>query len=158
MLDEILGEDRFAFFGLEETDFLNKINEVTLKTNDLMNGTTFKVENFKQSEAKSIEYSKNYFIQWYPIYHPFVANKDGFEVSDTFPKIPEDFNFDNEKDFNFSPSYRDLVKFNFDLVIQNNTDSLISTDKIILDKIKTVKSQNIINGLLDYSNFYFLLM
>ena len=40
-------------------------------------------------------------------------------------------------------------------MIQNNTDSLISTDKIILDKIKTVKSQNIINDLLDYSNFYF---
>ncbi|MGX7666608.1 redoxin domain-containing protein [Flavobacterium pedocola] len=135
------------FYGLEETAFLTKLKEVKTAMTVLLNNSKITDEAFKKNEVKSIGYFEQLQLLNYPSYHAHYAKKEGFEPSATFPKYDEKTDLDNESDFLFSSSYKQLVatKFNNNLYKQLGENEEY-TYKLAIPEIKKVKSQAIRNA------------
>ncbi|MBA5792953.1 TlpA family protein disulfide reductase [Flavobacterium sp. xlx-214] len=144
---EILGEDPKTLFSVDETAFLAKINELSKKSNELLNTATFTIPDFKEKETKNITFNTAYLQEIYPDYHGFFLKKDDFKVSESFPKLDTTIDLDNEESFNFSKSYRSLVDLNFNKKTQEETKNGQTYQDVFLPKLKAIKSQNIKNSL-----------
>ena len=144
---EILGEDPKALYAIDEASFLAKINELSKKSNELLNTATFTIPDFKEKETKNITFNTAYLQEIYPDYHGFFIKNEDFKVSDSFPKLDATIDYDNEENFNFSKSYRSLVDLNFNKKIQEETKNGQTYQDVFLPKLKAIRSQNIKNSL-----------
>lgn len=151
---EVLGTKRKDLYALDEKSYLDKVNDVTKKSTDLLNTSTFKSKSFKKLETKNIDYGKASLLQTYPVYHGYVTENESFVVSDSFPKVDANINYDDADDYNFSPVYRDLVQFNFDKSVQGEVEKGGKNDDVLISKLKTIKSENIKNDLVEKSSYY----
>jgi len=150
---EILGTKPQDLYGLDEKSYIDKVNNVTKKSTDLLNRTTFKSKDFKDLETKNIAYSNTSLLQIYPLYHGYVTENESFEVSDTFPKIDTNINYDNEQDYNFSNDYRDLVRYNFDKNLQDQVERGAKYEDALIANLKAIKSENIKNNLVSETSY-----
>lgn len=151
---EVLGTKRQDLYALDEKLYLDKVNDVTKKSTDLLNASTFKSKNFKNLETKNIDYGKASLLQTYSVYHGYVTENESFVVSDSFPKVDANINYDNAEDYNFSSAYRDLVQFNFDESVQDEVEKGGKNEDVLISKLKTIKSENIKNDLVEKSSYY----
>ena len=151
---EVLGTKRQDLYALDEKSYLDKVNDVTKKSTDLLNASTFKSKNFKNLETKNIDYGKASLLQTYPVYHGYVTENESFVVSESFPKVDANINYDNAEDYNFSSAYRDLVQFNFDESVQDEVEKGGKNEDVLISKLKTIKSENIKNDLVEKSSYY----
>ncbi|MEW5675291.1 TlpA disulfide reductase family protein [Flavobacterium enshiense] len=135
------------FFALEEAAFLAKLKEVRTTMTDLLNKAKISDVAFKKNELKSIGYFEQLQLLNYPAYHKHYAKKESFTPSDAFPKFDEKTDLDNEADFLFSSSYKQLVatKFNNELYKQLGENDEY-TYKLALPEIKKLKSTAIKNA------------
>lgn len=144
---EILGSDIKALYSLEEPDFLVKIDELSKKRNELLEGTTFTINDFKEKETKNLNYHKEYLLRIFPDYHGYFVGNEDFKVSENYPKADDKINLDNADDFNFSIPYRQLVSLDFNKKIQEESDNGNNFNDLAISKLKSFKSQNIKNDL-----------
>ncbi|WP_313805725.1 TlpA disulfide reductase family protein [Flavobacterium sp.] len=135
-----------TFYALDEAAFLAKIKEVKASVSDLLNKSKVSAA-FKKNELNSINYFEQLQLLNYPQYHAHYGKIEGFKPSESFPKYDEKTNLDNENDFLFSSSYKQLVatKFNNDLY-SKMAEGDEYTYKLALPKIKEVKSAAIRNA------------
>ncbi|MFK8301620.1 TlpA family protein disulfide reductase [Capnocytophaga stomatis] len=151
--EDVLGEDVYELYKLEEQDFVAKVNELSTKQKELLDKTTFSVEGFKVLEEKTLAYEADFLLSRYQEYHAFFTKQIDFKVSESFPKL-NTTDFDNAEDFRFSRIYRDLVK---ELFEKNNNDAYQQQfgnkhdeEKyvdIALDNFKKIKSDNVRNAI-----------
>ena len=151
---DILGKTT-ELYTLEESQFLVKIDEFTQKSNELLEASTFVIDDFKQNEQKSIGYNKEQLLRSYLSMHPFFTDNQAFQVSDTYPKSNKTIDFDNAKDYDFSVAYRELVVQNFRQKVFGVLEEGKQTfSEKIAANIKNIKSQNIKNGIAEeFSSF-----
>ena len=144
---EILGDDQRALYGLDESVYVNKIDEFTKKSEDLLKATTFETEKFSALEKKNIGFAKTSLLETYKMYHGYITGNEDFVVSDTYPKLDESIDFDNEEDYNFSRAYRDLVSSNFEITSQKETEKGADYYDVSIKNLNAIKSQNIKNSI-----------
>lgn len=136
-----------TFYALEETAFLEKLKEVKTAMTYLLNTSKVTNADFKKNELRSIDFFEQLQLLNYPAYHKHYAKKEVYSPSESFPKFNEKTNLDNEDDFLFSSSYKQLVatKFNNDLYAKMGENEEY-TYKLALPEIKKVKSTAIRNA------------
>jgi thiol-disulfide isomerase/thioredoxin len=137
------------FYKLNEKEFLNKLREIKNAINTLYLKTKFTDLNFKTKEARNIYYLEQKHLFFYKKYHFFFGNKNGFKVSETYPKIDETIDLDNNSDFLFSNEYQEIVLSKFYENIIGDANSPYVTAKNAIPKIKALKSQSIKNRLIE---------
>jgi len=154
---EVSGDLVGELYMLEETEFLDKVQKVDEKVNELLENSTFLSEGFKEKELRNIKYTNELTYSRYEYYHSYFTKNDDFKVSENFPKADQNLDLDNADDFNFSTNYKALVTE----VFQNETKEIFEKQKegkedynyyemvgdISLELFKTKKSQNIKNHL-----------
>lgn len=148
-------------YSLEETEFVNKVNELTNKQKETLNKITPSVADFKENELRSIEYGKDLWLTNYEFYHGYFIKNNDFKVSENFPKVTTS-DFDNAADFDFSPRYVDLsmLKFreNVNADLKKKTEGIAEGeaneketnniyDDIVIENFKKIKSRNIKNSI-----------
>jgi len=148
----IIGNDILAFFALKEPEYIAKVEELNARKLELLNATQFKAENFKALEAQNLNYEKSIFYVNYPLYFAYATEQPAYIPSESFPKIDSNFNFNNEIDFNFSPSYQQLLLTNAQKRIKEQTSDNTSADDayiVMLQSINNPKIKDYIIGNLD---------
>ncbi|WP_306350248.1 TlpA family protein disulfide reductase [Flavobacterium sp. '19STA2R22 D10 B1'] len=136
------------FYSLAEKEFVAKVDKIKKDQLALGEKTKFESKTFKQNELKNIDYAAQLSYINYPQYHAHFAQNPDFKPSATFPKEDEKMNLDNEADYDFSNSYKQIVSSNFYKKVEKEMKS--ENDKfspIALPLLKTIKSQNIKNAL-----------
>ncbi|MBB4800003.1 thiol-disulfide isomerase/thioredoxin [Flavobacterium nitrogenifigens] len=130
-------------YKLSENEFLKKLQEIKTSVNNLYSKTKFTNVSFKEKEAKSIYYLEQKHLYFYTKYHS--------KVSETYPKIDETINLDNDSDFLFSNEYQELALYKFYENVKADEDSFYVTAKNAIPKIKALKTQSIKNRLIERS-------
>lgn len=138
-------------YKLNENEFLKKLQELKNSVKTLYLKTKFTDTNFKDREMTNIHYLEQKHLLFYKKYHSYYARLNGFKVSETFPKIDEAIDLDNNSDFLFSNEYQDIVLSQFYDNIEGDGISMIITAKDAIPKIKALKSQSIKNRLIENS-------
>lgn len=145
---EIIGSDNRAFFLVSEEDFLAKMNLLDSKRKELLEKTTFTVEDFKEKELRSLDYQKNSLLNNYVDYQKFYGENPDFTTSENFPKFDDTINLENEEEYYFSSAYRGLVRINF----FKNVDEEVGEDQspakyfqAIFNNFKKIKTNSIKN-------------
>lgn len=135
-------------YKLNEEEFLKKINEIKTSVTAAYNKIKFLDANFKNRELANINYLEQLYILNYPKYHTHYAKIEGFKVSESFPKFDSTIDLDNDNDYLFSNTYKQIVSAKFGEKIESqlaNEDELSA--KYALPMIKNHKSQSIKNAL-----------
>lgn len=138
-------------YKLNENEFLKKLQEIKNSVNTLYLKTKFTDTNFKVNEARSIHYLEHKHLLFYKKYHYFYARLSDFKVSETYPKVDETIDLDNNSDFLFSNEYQEIVLSKFYENIKGDVDATFITAKNAIPKIKALKSQSIKNRLIENS-------
>lgn len=135
------------FYALDEAAFLAKVAEVKAAMTNLLNTATITDAAFMKNEKRSIDFFEQLQLLNYPKYHAHYAKLPDFKASATFPKVDEKLDFDNEQDFLFSSSYKQIVsaKFNNEIFAKMGENEEY-TYKYALPEIKKVKSPSIKNA------------
>jgi thiol-disulfide isomerase/thioredoxin len=145
-VNKLIGNPQ-EFYTLDETAFLAKIKEAKTAMTDLLNKSKITDATFKKNELKSIGYFEQLQLLNYPTYHAHYAKIENYKPSATFPQFDAKTDLDNEQDFFFSSSYKQIVatKFNKDIFAQLGENEEY-TYKLALPEIKKVKSTAIRNA------------
>lgn len=138
-------------YKLDENQFLKKLGEIKNSVNILYLKTKFTDINFKEKEAKNIHYLEQKHLFFYKKYHYFYGGVSGFKVSETYPKIDETIDLDNNSDFLFSNDYQEIVLNKFYENIKGDGTTAFITAKNAIPEIKALKSQSIKNRLIEKS-------
>jgi len=135
-------------YKLDETAFLNKVNEIRDSIELLYNKTKFSDAIFKQKEAFNFHFLEQKYFLFYKRIHNYYAHTNDFKVSDKFPKFDEKMDLDNDADFLFSNEYQDVVITKFFENIKGDGKGLFVSAKDAIPEVKTLKSQSIKNRLI----------
>lgn len=100
-------------FSLQEGEFI-ALNE-NYKTKILKTLKEQQLKNKKFVELETMDATFHIYkeLSNYPRYHSYFSGNEYFKVSESFPKIPNDFDYNNEDYFYFSNSYRNLTSMHF---------------------------------------------
>lgn len=149
LVNNTLGNPQ-VFYSQDEATYANKNKELKNAVLELYNTTPFADADFKKGELRNINFFEQLLIFNYPAYHAHYAKKENFKVSENFPKLDATIDFDNENDFMFSNSYKQLIAGKFNQKVSENSSNLTEKELSdrILSEIKKIKSQNIKNSFL----------
>lgn len=129
------------FYSLEESAYINKVKEVKNNILTIYNTTNFSNKFFKENELKNITYFELLQYLIYPQYHAHYAKKEGFKASESFPKLDPSFDLDNNAEYLFSNSYKQLVLNSFSYkIIKQAGENAEYTSKYSLPELKKIKS------------------
>ena len=136
-------------YALGEKEFLAKLLEIKMAMVAHYDRTKFKDADFKLKEARSIAYFEQLYILNYPSYHAHYAKIEDFKPSESFPKLDPLLNLDDEAEYLFSNSYKQIVNTKFeDKVGSQLAPDAQYSSAVALPEIKKYKSQSIKNALL----------
>lgn len=138
-------------YKLDENQFLKKLNEIKSSINTLYLKTKFTDSGFKEKEARNIHYLEQKHLLIYKNYHYYYGGIQDFKVSETYPKLDETIDLDNNSDFLFSISYQEIVLSKFYENIKPDSGSFFVSAKNAIPKIKSLKSQSIKNRVIENS-------
>ncbi|MGH2666007.1 TlpA family protein disulfide reductase [Flavobacterium sp.] len=134
-------------YKLDEDPFLKKIAEIKASITAVYKNTKFSDSYFKGKEANNINYLEQLQIINYPSYHVHYAKIQDFKVSETFPKFDESISLDNEADFLFSNTYKQIVEMKFSQNIESKAgEDAEYTATFAIPEIKKIKSVAIKNA------------
>ncbi len=133
-------------YSLNEKAYLEKINELNRTVEkSLVNLDT----DFIKGEKENLKYEHIIHMMRYEGAHRYFTKNDDFKVSESFYDFIKDFNFNDEKAYNFSKAYRAIVRYNFSTVaLENSKKENISFYTAALKLVKQYKSKIISNDLL----------
>ncbi len=134
-------------YKLEEVDFLKKIAEKKTSITAIYNATKFSDAYFKEKEKQNIHYLEQFYILNYPSYHAHYAKIQDFIPSESFPKFDAAIDLDNEADFLFSNTYKQIVEAKFNQNIESKAgEDAEYTAVFAIPEIKKIKSIAIQNA------------
>lgn len=144
---EIKG-DITNIFELNESDFKAKQEEIKLGLLELISTNTDISKTNKEKEVRNINYSYLYWLSNYEGNHAYYTKNPDFKISEGYLKELEDLPLDNEEDFKYSSSYRNLIieHINEEAKKLSKTDS-IENDVAFLVVLKKLPNDNIKNEL-----------
>lgn len=145
---ELLG-GRGEIYKLSEADFKTKMNEIKTTLGDLLSSFKNISSEFSSVESKNLQYEYLTNYQSYERNHAYYTKNKGFKASEDFLSELNKLDYNNEKDYGFSPYYKMLVERHYrnlgsDLA---EKDSL-QNDIAYLKTLNSVPSQTIKNDLL----------
>ena len=138
-------------YALDENQFLKKLGEIKSSILALYNKTKFTDKNFKEKEARNINFLEQRRLLSYKKDHWYYGKVSGFQVSETYPKFDETIDLDNNSDFLFSRDYQELVIIKFYQNIKIDSTEYFISAKNAIPEIKALKSPSIKNHLIKYS-------
>lgn len=134
-------------YKLDENDFLKKITEMKAAITAVYKNTKFSDAYFKGKEAQNITYLEQLQLINYPSYHAHYAKIQDFKASDSFPKFDASISLDNEADFLFSNTYKQIVEAKFNENIASKAgEEAEYTAAFAIPEIKKIKSVAIKNA------------
>lgn len=137
-----------SLYSLDETSFLSKIKEIKYSLLGLFSKTKFSTQYFRDKEMANINYLEQLYILNYPSYHAYYTKDKNYKVFVDFPKFDDKINLDNDEDFLFSYTYRQIVSAKFSEHIESiRTNENIPIEKYALPAIQNIQSQYIRNAL-----------
>ncbi|WP_431244273.1 TlpA family protein disulfide reductase [Flavobacterium sp. P21] len=135
-----------VLYALKENEFLKKLQEMKASVNNLYQKTKFTDATFKEKEARSIYYLEQKNLLFYEKSHGFYGHDNNFKISETYPKIDDRIDMDNDSDFLFSEDYQQIVLNRF-------YENVGDFENNAIPKLKALKSQSIKNRLIENSTF-----
>lgn len=138
-------------FGLNEEDFIQLNEDYKTKILSVLKESKITNKKFVELETQDATFHTLKYFDDYPNYHGYFKKIEEFKVSETFPKTPDNFDYENETYYYFSNSYRNLVSghfYNKLFADAENYDGLLSKAFKMLDAMKSslIKSE-LVSGL-----------
>ncbi|MFY0630224.1 MAG: TlpA family protein disulfide reductase [Flavobacteriaceae bacterium] len=145
-----LSEDMPVLYAKDEAAFKESISKVRDAKQTYLESVTGLPDDFKTLEANNIKYEYLSAISIYEAYHGYFAKKQGFKASEGFDSELEGIAYDNEADYRYSSSYRNLAEGHYrkEAIEISKKDSTIAGDIAALKAYAQVKSDLIKNKLL----------
>lgn len=81
--------------GYDETDFLKTVDSAAMFKNEFLKGFVLEKE-FAAAEKKDIEFAQLDNIASYEMYHRYITHDNEFKVSESYPDVFKNFNFNDE--------------------------------------------------------------
>ncbi|MEX0360240.1 MAG: TlpA family protein disulfide reductase [Allomuricauda sp.] len=148
---EIEGTDFESFYGLEESHFIQKVEELNLAINELLASTANIPEYVREKEKRAIDhYSIIQLAQYKDFAHADVTANPNFTVSENFKDERSSMSFLNEEDFNYSVFYNSLVHLHYKEQIKQRAqkDSLVDPNEAFFQVVGEIPVENIRNSVL----------
>lgn len=125
LTDENVAGNVADVYVLEESDFLNKINEIKIAKEKVLTDAQNLDEGFRTLEEKDLEFGHLINLQRYPTYHEYFAKKEKVEVSADFMKPLEGFDFSNADYYATIGNYKSLVQSHYSNQISESEDPAV---------------------------------
>lgn len=136
-------KDMRKLFSLGEEEFLQKVTDYRDGLEKKMSGLDSDLVTTEKTENK---YSFISNVSNYERFHSIVTKDKDFKVSNKFPDVKKDLDYNNEEDFKNSRTYQGLVISNlFNGVREEAKEKNIPFQTIALNRIKAHKSQVVKN-------------
>ena len=148
--------DRAALFSLDENAFKEKVLDNKTNVEKMLNSIIGISDEFRANEKKNILYEYLSNLSQYEGYHGYYTKNRDFKVGENFLHELKEVDYNNENDYKFSASYRDLVKRHYSQMAYNKTKDNDSFDRSLeyLKIYGLATNQNIKNKLaFDEANF-----
>jgi len=110
LTDEKASGDFAAVYAMEESDFMNKLNEIKDAKEKVFEEAQNLNAEFKTLEKNNLQFEHLNNLQNYPTYHEYYAKKENFVASDEFMKQLETVDFSNADFYENLSSYKGLVQ------------------------------------------------
>ncbi|CDF78638.1 thioredoxin domain protein [Formosa agariphila KMM 3901] len=148
-------ENRAEFYGLPESEYKSKVYAIKDNNIKLLKEYEAISINFKSKELKNIEYEFVNNLLSYEEFHAYFTKVDSFEVSSTFLPDLSNFDFNNGKDYLFSPAYKRILN----LSLKDSTEAVLKTkdsprDIVLLSRIAEIDNDTIRNSMLYNESVY----
>ncbi|MBT8268359.1 MAG: TlpA family protein disulfide reductase [Bacteroidia bacterium] len=99
-----------SHFSLEESDYMDKVNNMKTELLSLIEKSEITDMTFKDLESKNLEFERINALQKYESYHAYYADKPDFEVSDDFlSEEIKSMDYNDAESYKAIPSYRTLA-------------------------------------------------
>lgn len=146
---EMMGEGTSVYL-LEEVDYKAKFQEIKSKLEEKLTSTEGLSKDFFNKEKRNLNYAYLNKLNIYQVYHAHYAKQPDFEISEGFLSDLDALTFDNEEDFKFSSSYKNLVTSHYNDKTEDLTekDSTIVQDIAYLETVGAISNESIKNSLL----------
>ncbi len=108
----LLSEKEMAFdkvYSLPEAEFIIQTNKINTNYVDLLNSTEGISVEFKEQEAKELEYAHINNLENYQEYHGYFTKNVDFVVSESYYSSSSDFNFADTNVYKNSKAYKRLL-------------------------------------------------
>jgi len=130
LTDEKMSGDFAKVYAMEETAFLEKVNEIKDAKVKLLSDTQKIDSNFRSLETKNLDFEHLLNLQRYQVYHEYYAKKDGFVPSKSFLKVLEDVDYDNAEYYANLSNYQSLVKGHYSTKLKGSNNPSEVFDEI----------------------------
>ncbi|SDB32923.1 Thiol-disulfide isomerase or thioredoxin [Flavobacteriaceae bacterium MAR_2010_188] len=144
--NEELSQNQSEMFKMQEDSFYNRAGEIKQQFTSLLNDSENIDEDFIALEKKNIEYEYLAYLQNYPTYHAYYAQKPDFKASEGFLDPLENLDYTNDYDYENIGNYRQLVLNHYNKMI-HDSENLNSTfqevNKTASQQVKDDLSQNL---------------
>ena len=141
-------EDFVALSKEDEANFKQHVSDLKKQKLELLTSISGLSDNFIASETSNIQYEYLKDVSSYELYHGYYTNNREFKVSEGFEDELLALTFNKEKEFKFSPAYRDLVSSHYIDKVSKNKDTVTPTDIQVLKQFSTIEKEFIKNELL----------
>ncbi|MFY8188758.1 MAG: TlpA family protein disulfide reductase [Flavobacterium sp.] len=141
-------EGLMKIFEADEVAFIQKNQIFSAKIKEMIEQSNLKNAFFKEMQLKDVDYFVHQKNMMYQSYHAYAIKNDAYKTSENFPKLPENFNSDDETAFFTSYSYRNLITSVFQNKLYENEVYDQAYERGIA-QLKTIKSQTIKNFLVE---------
>jgi thiol-disulfide isomerase/thioredoxin len=140
-------ESNKKLYSLPENDFLAIHDQYSTDIKKLLSDSQINNDYFNQMELEDLKYHILSHSKTYQMFHGEYTNNNNFKVSDKFPKIDENFNYDQDI-YLFSYSYKNLLNEHF--FNSRHAKPLNQTERFIsgIDLIKKAKGNVLKNKLI----------
>ncbi len=123
--------------ALEEEAFLDKVDLYKNSLTDIAIASNLP-ESFLKKEIKNIEYEYLRDLNYYPVYYPALSGEKDFVVSDNFPIVSENLNFNNGNDYVNSEYFRAIL---VDELKKKVNEKLTEDDNFYLTYMETIQTE-----------------
>ncbi len=146
---EMMGEGTSVYL-LEEADYKTKFQEIKNALEEKITSTEGISTEFIEKEKRNLNYAYLNKLNIYKVYHAHYAKKPDFEISEGFLADLDNLKFDDEEDFKFSSSYKNLVTSHYNDLTEAKTkeDSTLVQDLVYLETVSDISNETIKNSLL----------
>ena len=148
---EIEGTDFESFYGLEESDFIQKVEELNLAIHELLASTANIPDYVREKEKRAIDYYSIIQLGQYKDFgHADVTANPDFKVSENFVDKRSNMSFLNEEDFGYSVMYNSLVHLHYREQVKQRAqkDSLMDPNEVFFQVVGEIPVENIKNAVL----------
>lgn len=131
-ISELMGEQE-EFYTKTESEYLKHAKFITDSMNNFLESFDNIPEAFLEKERKELEYKYLLYLANYEEEHKIYTKKPDFKVSDSFLTELRAIDFNNEKDFKLSYSYKELFPWRYEkeiLELAKKEDGDISLAKM----------------------------